>query len=252
MTEQPYAVEFAEVSKSFSRHVSRSLLRNHISRRFQRRKDDRFYALKNINFRVPAGENLAVLGTNGAGKSTLLGLIAGLTAPDTGRVVVHGRVGALLELGSGFHPDLTGAENVLLNASLLGLSGARTRDLFDSIADFAGIGDFIGEPLRTYSTGMVMRLAFSVIINIDPDILLVDEVIAVGDQTFQQKCFDKVLEFKHDGRTLVCVSHNPAIVRELCTRAVWLEHGELVMEGDIQSVLGAYEGRMSRQVVVSS
>src|SRR5262249_42903643 len=156
---------------------------------------------------------MAVVGPNGAGKSTLLGLVAGLSSPDSGTVSVNGRVAALLELGSGFHPDLTGSENVHLNASLLGLSRKRTSQLFDEIADFSGIGEFIDEPLRTYSTGMTMRLAFSVAIHMDPEILLIDEVLAVGDAAFQVKCFEKIRQFRQAGKTLLCVSHASGMVQ---------------------------------------
>jgi lipopolysaccharide transport system ATP-binding protein len=158
-------------------------------------------------------------------------------------VKVNGRVAALLELGSGFHADLTGAENINLNASLLGLSRKRTEYLFDSIVEFSGIADFINEPLRTYSLGMVMRLGFSVAVNVDPDILILDEVFAVGDQNFQAKCREKVLEFKKAGKTMICVSHASATLHQLCERAIWLDQGELMMDGPTDEVLTLYEGR---------
>jgi lipopolysaccharide transport system ATP-binding protein len=192
---------------------------------------------------------MAVVGSNGAGKSTLLSLVAGLSKPDVGSIAVNGRIAALLELGSGFHHDLTGAENITLNASLLGLSRKRTAQLFDQIVEFSGIGhEFIGEPIRTYSSGMVMRLAFSVAINMDPDLLLIDEVLAVGDAAFQEKCFQKIRDFRHSGKSLLCVSHSAGMVAELCDRAIWLDHGELVMGGAISEVMEAYNG--SRMVVV--
>src|SRR6476661_3153162 len=221
-------IEFRGVSKSFARHAGRMLLRDRLTHWLKGQHQDRFYALKNISFVVEAGEGLAVVGANGAGKSTLLGLVAGLARPDEGMVTVKGRIAALLELGSGFHPDLTGAENVSVNAALLGLSRRRTAELFDEIVDFSGIGEFIDEPLRTYSSGMIMRLAFSVAINIDPEILLVDEVLAVGDTGFQEKCFERLRRFRQAGRTLLCVSHSSAMVREMCDRAIWLDHGELM------------------------
>ena len=158
------AVQFQSVSKSFHRHTGRMLLRHRLVNLLRGQHGERFCALKNISFELEEGDGLAVIGSNCAGKSTLLGLVAGLATPDEGSVTVNGRIAALLELGSGFHPDLTGAENVRVNASLIGLSRRRTAELFDQIVDFAGIGDFIGEPLRTYSTGMIMRLAFSVAI----------------------------------------------------------------------------------------
>jgi ABC-type polysaccharide/polyol phosphate transport system ATPase subunit len=170
-------------------------------------------------------------------------MVAGLSYPDEGTVAVNGRVAALLELGTGFHPDLTGLENINLNAALLGLSRKRTEYLLDSIVDFSGIGDFINEPLRTYSTGMMMRLAFSVAVNVDPDILILDEVFAVGDQNFQAKCRDKVMEFKRSGKTMLCVSHATATLHQLCDRAIWLDQGEVMMDGALPDVVTMYEGR---------
>jgi ABC-type polysaccharide/polyol phosphate transport system ATPase subunit len=236
------AIEFQSVSKSFYRHTGRFLLRHRLATWLRGQRGERFYALKNVSFELEEGEGLAVIGPNGAGKSTLLGLVAGLATPNTGTVTVNGRIAALLELGSGFHPDLTGAENVRVNASLIGLSRRRTAELFDQIVEFAGIGDFIGEPLRTYSTGMIMRLAFSVAINMDPEILLIDEVLAVGDQAFQAKCFERIHRFRHAGKTLLCVSHATGIVQELCGRAIWLDRGELMMSGRICDVIEAYGG----------
>src|SRR5579862_7272236 len=237
------AVEFRNVSKIFHRHTGKLLLRYRLKQLFTSEVGEPFYALKNVSFRMEHGESLAVIGANGAGKSTLLGLAAGLALPDEGRVSVQGRVAALLELGSGFHPDLTGEENVRLNAALLGLSRKRTAELFDEIIEFSGVEHkFIDEPLRTYSTGMVMRLAFSVAINMDPDVLLVDEILAVGDSAFQEKCFQKVHEFRNSGRSLLCVSHAAGMVQQLCEKAVWLDHGEMVMSGAIAEVLEAYNG----------
>ena len=182
-------------------------------------------------------------GSNGAGKSTLLSVVTGLTEPDKGSVKVNGRVAALLELGSGFHPDLTGEENVYLNASLLGFTEPKTREMFDSVVEFAGVGDFIHEPLRTYSNGMILRLAFSVAVSVDPEILIIDEVLAVGDQDFQTKSYDRIRGFRLAGKTFLCVSHNKTVLMELCDRAVWLDHGEMMMCGRIEDVFEAYEGR---------
>ena len=149
-----------------------------------------------------------------------------------------------MDLGAGFHPDMTGAENVYVNAALLGLTEAQTRDAFDSIVAFAGIGEYIDEPLRAYSSGMSLRLAFSVAVNVDPDILIVDEVLAVGDSEFQAQCLEKIRGFRRRGKTFLCVSHNRATVEKLCDRALWLDHGELIMHGDVREVLDAYEGRV--------
>jgi ABC-type polysaccharide/polyol phosphate transport system ATPase subunit len=236
-------IQFHNVSKSFRRHSGRALLRTHIGRWFEETQEEPFWALRKVSFSLERGEGLAVIGSNGAGKSTLLSLVAGLAPCDEGHVAVDGRIAALFELGSGFHPDLTGIENIRLNASLLGLSRSRLRELFDEIVEFAGIGDFVEEPIRTYSSGMMMRLAFSVAIHLDPEVLLVDEVLAVGDAAFQQKCFDKIFEFRKAGKTLLCVSHASSMVQELCDRALWLDHGELLMDGKIDEVLGAYTGR---------
>lgn len=240
-------ISFENVSKKFSRHVGQMLLRNHLTRFLTRQKDDPFYALKHVSFSLDRGESLAVIGSNGAGKSTLLGLVAGVSKPDEGTVHVDGQLAALLELGSGFHPALTGRENVRLNAALLGLSRKQTEKAYDSIVEFSGIGDFIDEPLRTYSTGMMMRLAFSVAINRDPEILLIDEVLAVGDAAFQAKCFQKIHEFRKAGKTLLCVSHT-SMIQQLCDRAIWLDHGELILSGPVASVLAAYAGRQTAPV----
>jgi ABC-type polysaccharide/polyol phosphate transport system ATPase subunit len=159
--------------------------------------------------------------------------------------MVNGRVAALLELGSGFHPDLTGAENLLLNSALLGRTRKSTLALAEKIVDYSGIGDFIDDPLRTYSSGMVMRLAFSVAIHTEPDIMLMDEVLAVGDSSFQAKCHETLLQFQRNGKSLLFVSHSAGLVREMCERALWIDHGELVMEGDAAAVVDAYSGGMA-------
>jgi ABC-type polysaccharide/polyol phosphate transport system ATPase subunit len=237
------AVEFRAVSKTFYRHSSRELLRHKMQRFAEPGRRQRFQALKEISFRIALGEGVGIIGANGAGKSTLLSLMTGLAQPDSGRILVHGRVGALLQLGAGFHLDLTGAENVRLNAALLGISRKRTAEIYESVVDFAGIGDFIGEPMRTYSSGMTMRLAFAVAVQMDPDILIVDEVLAVGDHEFQTKCRDKILEFKRSGRTMICVSHAGAVLEQFCDRALWLDRGELVMDGALGEVTAAYQGR---------
>ena len=178
-----------DVWKTFRHHTGPKLFREQVASWFRKDPAADFHALKGVSFEVNHAEGLAVIGSNGAGKSTLLSLVTGLAAPSRGRVEVKGRVAALLELGSGFHPDLTGAENIYLNASLLGFNQRETRAMFDSIVDFAGVGEFIHEPLRAFSSGMVVRLAFSIAVNVDPDILIIDEVLAVGDASFQEKCF---------------------------------------------------------------
>ena len=235
-------IEFEHVSKTFSHKGGAKLLGAHVRERLKGRKSDVFYALKDVSFRVEPGQSMAIIGGNGAGKSTLLSLVAGLSRPNEGRVTVTGKVAALLELGSGFHPDLTGRETVSLNASMLGMSRKRTEECFDSILEFSGIGDFIEEPIRTYSSGMIMRLAFAVAVNLEPDILIIDEVLAVGDKNFQAKCFEKIFGFKNAGKTLLFVSHAAQMVREFCDQALWLHHGKAMMIGTPDDVLNAYAG----------
>lgn len=240
-------IEFQQVTKSYVRS-GRALLSSHLKNMVTKRGPrERFYALRNISLSIDHGESVALVGHNGAGKTTLLSLLAGVAYPDTGSIRVEGRIAALLELGSGFHHDLTGRENVYLNAALLGLTRKQVIQRFDEIVEFSGVADFIEEPLRTYSSGMIMRLAFSVATNVDPDILIIDEVISVGDQNFQVKCMEKIHEFRHRGKTMVCVSHASSTILQLCQRAIWLDHGELMHDGPIQDVIGAYEGRAAAQ-----
>jgi ABC-type polysaccharide/polyol phosphate transport system ATPase subunit len=240
-------IEFQNVSKWFPHSTGRQLLRTHIARWFGSVHHERFCALRNVSFQLEEGESLAIVGSNGAGKSTLLSLAAGLTMPDEGKVLVKGRIAALLELGSGFHPDLTGAENLVLNAALLGLSRRKTNDLFDRIVEFSGIGEFIDDPLRTYSSGMVMRLAFSVAIQCDPDILLIDELLAVGDASFQEKSRGALVSFRRAGKSMLFVSHSAAAVGDMCDRAIWIDHGSVMMAGRVSDVLDAYHGRAVMQ-----
>jgi lipopolysaccharide transport system ATP-binding protein len=234
-------LSFEGVSKSYLRTAGRALLRHRLASWLQGAQLESFRALDNVSFELRHGESLAVVGSNGAGKSTLIRLATAISVPDSGRVLARGTIAALMELGSGFHPDLTGAENLILNASLLGLSRRKTYEQFDSIVEFSGIADFIHEPLRTYSSGMVVRLAFAVAVRVNPDILLIDEVLAVGDQTFKRKCVDEIKRLKRDGTTLVCVSHDPEIVRELCDLAMWLEHGKIKTFGPADTVLDQYK-----------
>ena len=234
-------IEAKGVSKSYPHAAERMLLRSYIARLFQRREANPFRALRDISFCVEEGESVAVVGRNGAGKSTLLSLIAGVSEPTQGTVSVNGRVAALLELGSGFHPDLTGRENMRLNASLLGLGRRETDRLMPAIIEYSGVGEFMDEPLRTFSTGMMVRLAFAVAIHVDPRIVIVDEVLAVGDAAFQAKCRDSLNKLRREGRTLLFVSHSSEEVLRVCDRAIWLEKGQMMMEGAAPDVIAAYE-----------
>jgi ABC-type polysaccharide/polyol phosphate transport system ATPase subunit len=234
-------VRLQSVVKTYSRTVSRQFIRSLVFSRLRPAPHELFYALNDVSLELREGDCLGLVGPNGAGKSTLLSVIAGLSWPDAGSLEINGRVAALLELGSGFHADLTGAENVLLNAALLGFSRRRANEKFDEIVDFSGIRDFIHEPLRTYSAGMTLRLAFSVAMAVDPDILLIDEVLAVGDQAFQAKCIGRIMQLKKAGRVLICASHDMDTLRQLSTRAVWLDHGSVVRLGPAGEVIDAYE-----------
>jgi len=198
------------------------------------------FSLRGFNLRVGRGEAIALIGPNGGGKSTALRLIAGIYTPTSGAVETSGRIAAVIELGAGFNTDLTGAENLDLYGAIMGLSRAQLTKRFREIVEFAGIGEFIDMPVKYYSSGMVARLAFSVAVNVQPDILLLDEVLAVGDQSFQEKCLDRLRAYRSKGCTMVVVSHNADIVREFCSRAVWLDGGETRMEGEVNAVLDAY------------
>jgi lipopolysaccharide transport system ATP-binding protein len=234
-------IRFENVSKKYMRRSGRTLLRQRLVAWLVRAQRGSIHAIQNVSFEINSGESLAIVGSNGAGKSTLLRLAIGIAPPDSGRIIVNGTTAGLIELGAGFHPDLTGAENLVLNASLLGLTRQQTYEQFDSIVEFSGIRDFIHEPLRTYSGGMVLRLAFSVAIRVDPDILFIDEILSVGDKDFQRKCVDEIKGLKDRGKTLVCVAHQMEVLRDLCEVALWLDHGEIKMFGPAKTVLDSYE-----------
>jgi lipopolysaccharide transport system ATP-binding protein len=252
--EHPPAVLFEGVWKSFARHGGQMLMRDRIRNLLHGEHRERFHALRDVSFSIGQGESVALVGHNGAGKSTLLSLATGLCRPDSGRgrVMVRGRVAALLELGSGFHPDLTGAENVRVNAALIGLSRREVNRKFDEILAFAEIGDFIDEPVRTYSSGMMMRLAFSVAVMVDPEILIIDEVLGVGDLSFYAKCQERIRQFREAGKTLLCVSHSTDTALGLCERALWLDHGQLMGDGPIARIMDSYIAAMSAQAVCAA
>ncbi len=200
-----------------------------------------FYSLQNVNLRVSPGESVGIVGDNGAGKSTLLKIASGTLFPTHGSVSIEGRVAALLELGAGFHPEFTGRRNIYLNASLLGLTDLEIKGCEDHIIDFAELGPFIDQPIKTYSSGMVVRLAFSIATSVNPDILVIDEALSVGDQYFQKKCIDRILEFQKEGKTILFCSHSLYTVNLLCARAVWIRNGVIHMDGPATAVTAAYE-----------
>lgn len=207
------------------------------------RTDDAFWALQDATFEIAQGERVGLIGPNGAGKSTLLKLLSRVTVPTVGRASVRGRLSSLLEVGTGFHPELTGRENVYLNGSLLGMSRADIRRRFDTIVDFAGVGEFIDEPVKHYSSGMQLRLAFSVAAHLDSDILFLDEVLAVGDIKFQKRCMGKINEIANDGRTILYVSHNLQGLANLCGRAMVFEHGRIIGDGPTGDIIDDYVER---------
>jgi ABC-2 type transport system ATP-binding protein len=226
-------IKVEDVSKRFVMHKEKSLKERILNFSASRKHRDDFWALRDINLDIAMGTTVGLVGHNGSGKSTLLKVIGGIIDPTTGSVSRRGRMAALLELGAGFHPDLTGRENVYLNAAILGLSRKQTDLYFDDIVEFSGIEEFIDTQVKFYSSGMYVRLAFAVAVHVDPDLLLVDEVLAVGDEPFQRKCMDKIEEFQREGRTIVLVSHSAEQVGRLCDRVVVLNHGHLIHDGNV-------------------
>lgn len=240
------AIVVEGVSKKFRLHTDRAhSLKELITRRDRNAGIDQFYALDDVSLEIPEGSMYALVGHNGSGKSTLLRCIAGIYRPTTGSVKVQGRISTLLELGAGFHPDLTGRENVYMNATILGMSKKQIDGVFDDIVEFAGIGDFIDSPVKIYSSGMYVRLGFSVAIHVDPEILIIDEVIAVGDEEFQRKCFDHLADLRRRGVTIVVVTHGMATVETMCDGAAWLDHGVLQQEGPAADIASAYLRRVN-------
>ena len=203
-----------------------------------------FWALNGVSLDVYRGEVFGLVGNNGAGKSTLLKVVARVLRPTKGRVIVRGRVAPLLELGAGFHPELTGKENIFLNSAMLGFSHRETSEKYDQILDFSELGEFINAPIRTYSSGMYARLGFSVATSSDPDVLIVDEILGVGDETFQKKCAARIQAYSQGGTSILMVSHNMTTIQALCQRAAWLDHGELKAIGEPDQVIRAYRGRV--------
>ena len=237
---RPPAVVVEGVSKSFRVYHDRNQSLKATILRRRRASFEEFWALKDVSLQIPEGSTFGLMGHNGSGKSTLLKCIARILQPNSGKVTARGRMAAMLEVGSGFHPELSGRDNVYLNGSILGMSKQEIDGKFDTIVDFAGVGAFIDQPVKNYSSGMYVRLGFSVAIHVDPDILLVDEILAVGDMNFQEKCREKFAEFKEQGRTVVVVSHGLAEMRNLCDLAAWLDHGKLVEVGPAAAIVDNY------------
>jgi ABC-type polysaccharide/polyol phosphate transport system ATPase subunit len=249
------AIELSHVTKVYRRYSGKhfatlksALLQRSILRDLQ--PSETFVALEDVSFSVPKGSTFGVIGRNGSGKSTALKLVAGITKPTSGAVSVQGRISALIELGAGFHPEISGRENVFINGIMLGLSKREIQNRFDEIVEFAELKEFIDAPVKTYSSGMYMRLGFAVAINVDPDVLLVDEVLAVGDEGFTHKCLDKFGEFKRRGRTVLLVTHSLGMVERFCDDAIWLDAGKKCAEGDPKRVIGAYIGDVAKQEAV--
>jgi len=239
------AVELREVGKRFKRMGDRrDSLKERIVRGRGSRAED-FWAVRNISFDVPAGSVYGLIGHNGSGKSTLLKMIGGIYRPTEGSITAQGRVASLIELGAGFHPDMSGRENIALNGSILGLSRKEIAEVTGEIIDFSGLAEFINEPVKHYSSGMYVRLGFAVAVHMKPDVLLVDEVLAVGDEEFQRKCFDHLYALRRSGRTIIVVSHGLGQLEGLCDEIAWLEHGELQQRGQAVETIAAYLARVN-------
>src|SRR5687767_9884110 len=240
------AIELTNVTKIYRKYARRkqfatlksALLKGSLIQDLQ--PDETFPALRGVSFSVPVGRTYGVIGRNGSGKSTALKLVAGITKPTTGTVKVAGRISALIELGAGFHPEITGRENVFINGIMLGLTKREISRRFDEIVEFAELEEFIDAPVKTYSSGMYMRLGFAVAIHVDPEVLLVDEVLAVGDEGFTHKCLDKFAEFKRRGKTILLVTHSLGLVERFCDEALWLDAGTMKGLGDPKRIVGAY------------
>lgn len=241
MKENNIAICIKNMSKDFIIYGDKANTLKERIIRFNKNNKEIRNVLKNINIDIKKGETVALIGVNGSGKSTLLKLITRIIYPTSGAIKVNGKVSSLLELGAGFHPDFSGRENIYFNASIFGLTKKEIDNRLDSIIEFSELEEFIDTPIRTYSSGMYMRLAFSVAINVDADIILIDEILAVGDQHFQEKCMDKMLELKKNGKTIVFVSHSAGAVKFLCDRAIWLKDGEIEMDDKTEDVLKEYE-----------
>lgn len=255
------AIEVTGLSKKFCRSLRRSMFygsldiaRSMVGIPFDpgRIRPGEFWALDDVNFRLKRGEALGLVGVNGSGKSTLLRLVHGIFPPDKGRITINGRMGALIAVGAGFHPHMTGRENIFLNGTIIGMTRKEILKKFDAIVDFADIGDFLDAPVATYSSGMSVRLGFSIAIHSEPEILLADEILAVGDLQFALKCYRKIAEYKRNGGSLMLVSHGIQLIRNTCTQTIWLDRGKIREYGETQSVCDHYENFMMLKDASSS
>ena len=234
------AIEVKNMSKDFKVYYDKPNTLKEKIVFWKNNKSEVRHVLKKINLNIKKGETVALIGTNGSGKSTLLKLMTKIIYPTKGKIITHGKLTSLLELGAGFHPDFTGRENIYFNASIFGLTAKEIDERVDKIIKFSELEEFIDNPVRTYSSGMYMRLAFAVAINVDAEILLIDEILAVGDQHFQDKCFSKLEELKKSDKTIVIVSHSLSAVEKLCDRAIWIYDGEVKMDGKTKEVIKEY------------
>jgi ABC-type polysaccharide/polyol phosphate transport system ATPase subunit len=239
--QEDYSIIVDDVYKSFNVYYDKAnTMKEKLLFLFSRNRKEKRMVLQGINAKIKKGEVVALIGTNGSGKSTLLKLLTKIIYPNKGTIETKGKLTSLLELGAGFHPDFSGRENIYFNASIFGLTRKEIESRLDDIIEFSELGSFIDNPVRTYSSGMYMRLAFSVAINVDADILLIDEILSVGDEHFQNKCFDKMLELKKEGKTMVFVTHSMGAVKRLCDRTMWLQNGKIRMDGKTEDVVPKY------------
>ena len=238
---EEYSIIVENVYKTFNVYLDKAnTIKEKLLFLFSRNKKQKREVLKGISLKIKKGEIVALIGTNGSGKSTLLKLLTKIIYPNKGKIETNGKLTSLLELGAGFHPDFSGRENIYFNASIFGLTKKEIDSRLEDIIEFSELKDFIDSPVRTYSSGMYMRLAFSVAINVDADILLIDEILSVGDEHFQNKCFEKMLELKKQGKTMVFVTHSMGTVKSLCDRAIWLKDGLIRMDGNTEEVVDEY------------
>ena len=240
MKKSDIAIKVEHVYKIFEVYMDKANSLKEKMLFWNRNKKERREVLQDINLEIKKGEAVALIGVNGSGKSTLLKLMTKIIYPNKGKIETYGKLTSLLELGAGFHPDFSGRENIYFNASIFGLTRKQIDDRLNDIIEFSELGSYIDNPVRTYSSGMYMRLAFSVAINVDADILLVDEILSVGDQHFQEKCIEKMKELKKEGKTMVFVTHSLSSARELCDRAIWLHKGHIRLDGETNKVIDEY------------